>query len=170
MPSFSLGSLCFASVSASNAPTKSGMETTGQGANTAVPFQNGHPSTPGRDQNTPPPPPNVVPPAMTAGAAANNAAAGGGFLGLFRGSASTASGVSERGSSRTGSNGAITVRDGDRPLAAKTNGSNGFGDSNLVKLPQVTCMLSQCRDVFGFVTIFQCLFSIFRLLLYSYAR
>ena len=125
------------------------METVGQGANTAVPFQNGHPSTPGRDQNTPPPPPNVVPPAMTAGAAANNAAAGGGFLGLFRGSASTVSGVSERGSGRTGSSGANVVRDGERPLAAKTSGSNGFGDSNLVKLPQVRVHTSSKIDVFG---------------------
>jgi dynamin 1-like protein len=122
---------------------KSAGEIVGQGTSNSVPFQSGHPSTPGRDQNSPPPPANTSQHSsgagaaggqgpMTAGAAAN-AASGGGFLGLFRGSGA-AHGAGSAMAGRPASGSAGVLRDGhvenSRTAGAKSS-------SDLVKLPQV---------------------------------
>lgn len=123
----------------------------GQGTNNSVPFQNGHPSTPGRDQNSPPPPANTSHMAgpgaggagpgaggagpMTAGAAAN-AASGGGFLGMFRGSGATHGASSGALAGRPASGTVGVLRDGQHSESHRNTGG-AKSSSDLVKLPQV---------------------------------
>ena len=125
-------------------------EMAGQGPNNTVPFQNGHPSTPGRDQNSPPPPVNTshhlsgpgatgaggVGP-MTAGAAAN-AASGGGFLGLFRGSGAAQGGAGPGAQAGRSASGTVsTLRDGHGHAESHRSAVGAKSSSDLVKLPQV---------------------------------